>query len=85
MFQSEIQRTRTLGEIGPKCHPFGYFAGVTQQTWELTLRKQCQQQMTPITRTEENPSAKNAQDSKDISCTCFSSLSIYLNERIIYN
>lgn len=34
-----------------------------QQTWELTLWKQCQQQMTPITRTEESPSAKYGQDS----------------------
>lgn len=40
---------------------------VAGQTWELTQGKQCQQQSTPIAKSEENPSVKNAQDSKDIS------------------
>lgn len=37
---------------------------IAGQPWELTLGKQCQQQTTPKKKSEENPSTKNAQDSK---------------------
>lgn len=89
VFQSEIQRTTALNKVGPKFHPFHYSPGVSSQVWccRANLGADTGKTM-PIAnyyykKSEENPSAKNAQDSKDISWACFGTLSIYLKETII--